>query len=368
MACAALSACDIPTSVPKAPIYDTEWNVPSKSDTISVATLLPSDSSIKVNAAKTAFLLSVNAVTASRVLGLDCGACQAITGTTAPKPAFSTTASATASLPGKLVTATLGAGDTLTLTLTNNYTFDPLKPPGGFATVAAGKCWNNQAFGFMVTTITSGGVVVGSDSINGATQALPGNGATLVRKVVLAGAVAQSTGLLVTSTICSPPGGNVAMDASKTFAAQGNVGNTFGVSSASILVNTQTVNPTSKPLDLSTIDSTITNHLKSGKLTLTITNPFAVAGALNLSITNAATAITPKAVAIAATATAFTDTVAFSGAELQAMFGNKVTLTFGGSVSQTGASVTVKPSDILVLAARLDVVVGVGCQAVGGNC
>src|SRR5581483_9237204 len=36
---ASLAACDVPTGLPK---YDTEWNVPGKSTSISVNSLLPS--------------------------------------------------------------------------------------------------------------------------------------------------------------------------------------------------------------------------------------------------------------------------------------------------------------------------------------
>lgn len=366
--CAVLSACDIPTSAPKAPLYDTEWNIPSKSDTIAVDSLLPKDNSIRVNATKTAFLLTVSAVNTFRQLGLDCAACAAGTGTTIPKPAFSTTASATATLPAKLVTATLSAGDTLTLTLTNNYTFDPLKPSNPVVDNTAGNCWKGQSTGYLVTTITSGGVVVGKDSINGATQTFFGTTKTLVRPVVLVGNVAQSTGLLVTSTLCSPPAGNVAMDASKTFAASGTVGNSFGVGSASIVVNAQTVNSAPSAVDLSSMSNAMVNHTKSGKMTLTIANPFSVAGSLTVNVSGAGTAIAPKSITIAATASALTDTISFTGAELQSMFGHSVTLSIGGSVSQTGASVTVHPADLLVMSTRLDVLISTQCQLASGSC
>src|SRR5438477_3190326 len=84
-ALAVLSACSIPTDAPK---YDTEWNVPGKSTTISVNSLLPSG--VSPTNDNSAFQVTVSPATSTitRTLGQDCAACAALNGQTVPKPAF----------------------------------------------------------------------------------------------------------------------------------------------------------------------------------------------------------------------------------------------------------------------------------------
>src|SRR6185312_4018180 len=138
-------ACDVPSAAPK---WDMTWNVPSQNSTLAVNTFLPSG--VTANAGNTAFLVSVNNVTITQTLAADCPACTPLNGLTVPKPAFVGLGNGSASLPSTVTAATL-AGDTLSVTVTNGFSFDPIKPTA----LAAGDT------GWVVTTVKSGSTVIG---------------------------------------------------------------------------------------------------------------------------------------------------------------------------------------------------------------
>jgi hypothetical protein len=328
---AALAACDVPTAVPK---YDTEWNVPAKSTTISVNSLLPSG--VTATSDNSAFQVSVSpsATSITRQLSQDCSACALANGQTVPKPAFVGGGSSTVALPSNVTSATL-VRDTLTLTVANGFNFDPIRPS------ASGR-------GYLTITVASGQVVVGRDSIDGATTALPA-GTSIVRTIPLTGAVAGASGLQVSTTLNSPAGDPVTMDASRSITVSGTVGQVY-VSSAQVSLAGQSVSAPGTDLDLTSVSSSIRDRAGAGSLLLSVDNPFGVTGTLGVTIAAGATTLY-KSVALASGVSA--PVIQFSSSELQQLLGQHLSISFDGSVS--GASVTVQPGQAVSVSSRLQI-------------
>lgn len=330
-----LAACEYPTSAPQ---LDTRWIVPAPGTTISVASLLPSGVAIKPDSS--AFTVAVAAVSVTRSLGQDCAQCAAANGTTVPKPAFTAVASSSTSLPSQIASATLSGG-TLQFSLVNNYNFDPLRPAAG-------------VFGYAVITVMNNGVLIGKDSVNGATTAMPA-GITIGRTIPLTGTVTGSAPVTVTVTLNSPAGDPITMDASRTIMVLA-VPTNISVSTASLNVSNQTIS-TNTTLDLSGIDSSITRHVTSGALLLHVVNPFAVTGTLTVSfIPQGGTPIT-KSLTLAPGTT--DRTIAFTQAELQQLLGTNVTIAFSGPVSASGP-VSVTPKQAVTVTSKLDLSLHIG--------
>ena len=165
-----ICACGLPTEVPKAPILDVRWVVPTQSSRISVASLLPNGVTILPDSS--GFTVAVPNSTVTRTLSQDCSACVATNGLTAPQPAFVATASLSSSLPAEITSSVL-VGGALQVVMSHNYTFDPLRPNAA----AAG------ARGYAVITVSDGSTVIGNNSINGATTGF-GPNAALTRSIL----------------------------------------------------------------------------------------------------------------------------------------------------------------------------------------
>lgn len=333
-----IAACEVPTS---APGLDTRWIVPTQGATIAVAKLLPA--SISIVPDSSAFLVTVAPVTVTRALSQDCPACSAANGTRVPKPAFTATASAGSALPVDLASAMLSAG-TLTLSLTNNYNFDPLRPSA-------------TERGYAVIAIANGSVQIGRDSVNGATTPLA-PGATLVRAIPLAGTITGGSPVTVTVTIRSPAGDSVVMDASRTIIATATPSN-VRVASAQIVVANRQIS-SSSAIDLSGVDASVQQRVDNGALLLTIVNPFNVTGPLTVSFAPAGGSLISRTVALGLGTT--NPSIAFNQAELGQLLGHNVIVTFAGPLNATGGNVTVSPKQAVVVTSRLDLNLHVGSR------
>lgn len=332
----ALAACEFPTAVPQ---VDQTWMVPPQTTTIALANLLPAG--VRILADSSAFALDVAPVSTSRALSADCSACAAANGTTVAKPAFVATVTATAALPAGFAAATLASG-TLQLAVTNNYTFDPIRPSA-------------TARGYVVTTVANGATIIGRDSVDGATTALP-PGATLTRSIALSGAISSASPVTVTITINSPAGDPVTMDASRTIAVT--------ATPANLVVPTASVSVVNRPIsasataDLRNIDSTITNHVTGGSLLLGVVNPFAVGGTITVLVSAPNVATITKTAQLAPGTT--TDTLSLSQGELMPLFGHVVTMSFSGPVSGTNGAVAVAPRQAVVVTTHFVVTLHTG--------
>lgn len=321
---AGLAGCGVPTDLAD---WDMTWSVPTTGTSISVNSLLPAG----VSSAGSAFAVSVPTTTITRRLSDDCSACAAANGLTVPKPAFTGTGTASASLPSAVTAATLGT-NALTVTLRHGYGFDPLRP-------------STTARGWLRLVVTSNGVVIGRDSVNGATTAFSAN-TNLVRTITLAGEVTRS-GVVVTSTLESPAGDAVLMQSDAALTATAAF-SSLTVTRATVALTSQSVTSDATSLDLTDVDAAIRDRAQGGKLTLSINNPFAATGALILNLTGGAQPIT-KAMQLSSGAS--TQEIALSKAELRSLFGYRVSLRATGQVN--GSSVTVTPGQSASVTSRL---------------
>lgn len=339
----ALSGCKIITD--GAPIWDMTWNVPSKSTSISVNTLLPNG--VSVSPSGTAFQSTVTApAPVVRTLGTDCSACAAANGQTIPKPAFTTAASASAALPSSVGGATL-VTDTIIVAINNGFNFDPIRPGAGNV-------------GSITLTATSGSTQLGTMTLSGSTSSIPA-GQTTTLKLPISGNVGSS-GISVSSSIVSPIGDPVTIDASRqitvTPTVKGATNNTVLISSATVNLANQAVTSMPTSIDLSSIDASVRKRVTAGSMFLTVSNPFNVTGNLTVTITGGSSPVT-KSVPLAAGTT--TPRIDFTGPELQSMLGHNITLTFNGTV---GGTTTVTPGQTVAVATRLQLTL---CTDSGAN-
>jgi len=336
VALAVVSACDIPT---RAPIYDTEWSVPGKSAQISVNALLPTGVSSMADNSAFRVAVSPSSSAITRQLGQDCSACAAANGFVVPKPSFVGGGATSLTLPTSISSVTL-VRDTVTLTISNGYNFDPIRPSA-------------TALGYLTIVVTNGSTVVGRDSIDGATSSLAA-GATVTRKIPLNGTINAASGLQFATTLSSPLGDPVAIDMSRTVSVSANLSALF-VSQAQVSIANQQVSSSSTDLDLTGVSESVTKRASGGSLQLSIDNPFTVSGNLTLEFTGGDGVVT-KSVPLAAGST--TPVVSFTKEELNQLLGHEITISYSGSVN--GSSVMVRPGQTVTVSSRLQVAINMG--------
>jgi hypothetical protein len=326
------SACELPTSVPR---IEQRWVVPAQSTTIAVADLLPAG--VEILPDSSAFSLVLGTSVMTRLLKDDCATCAASNGTTIPKPAFSGTSSANMLLPADLASATLSGG-AMQVTISNHYNFDPLRPSA-------------TARGYFVVTVSTGGTIIGKDSIDGATTAMPSGFTPLIRTIPFSGTLGASAPIAITATLSSPAGDPVTINANSDFIVSATSVN-LRFPSAALAVSNRQISSTST-LDLSDIDESIRKRVDAGALQLDVDNPFNVAGTLTLQFSPSGGQPISKSVALVSGTSH--PVIPFTQAELQPLLGHTVTLTLSGPVSSTGGAVVVSPKQAVVVTTRLDI-------------
>lgn len=326
-------ACDYPTELPR---WDTRWEIPADSTALRVDSLLPAR--VRVAGDRSAFLLALDPVAYGRSLGQACGACGAAQGQSVPKPAFTLVAAGQSLLPADVGQVAL-AGGTVTVTVTNQFGFDPLRPAAA----------PGSPTGSLTLTVASGGVTLGTVQVSGAQVAFP-SGTSLVRQVALQPATVAGP-VDVTLSLTSPAGDAVVVDTARRVSLVATV-DEARVASAAVRVQSRAVELDDVALDLDDIDASLEERVVDGAVVLDIANPFAVAGSFTATIVAPGTTITRQVTVPAGASTA---TLALSGDELRALLGS-APVTFGasGTVSSTaGGFVTVTPSQVLRVASRL---------------
>lgn len=333
------SACDMPTS---APILEQRWIVPGETSRITVASLLPSGVSILPDSS--GFTLSGGMATIARPLSDDCSLCVQADGMLGLKPALVVNASLNSSVAADVSQATL-MGGSLMLNITNNYTFDPLRPNG-----------NAAPYGTATITVSNGGTTLGTMTVNGATQSLTANGGKLALNIPLAGGISGSTPVSVTVKLNSPEGTAVTMDASRTINANATPMN-LKISNALVSVAGRTLTSTSD-VDFSDISETISDRAQKGALLLDIQNPFDVTSQLRVTLAPDNGDPIVKSVALATGNT--TRSIDFTQDELKRLFGHNVKVTISGPAHSQSGNVTVSPTQAVVVKTRFDLSLSVG--------
>jgi len=348
-------ACDVVAfaSDPK-PILEQTWNLPASSTAISVGKILPSTVSIYSTPGSnppdsSAFLLNINNVVFPRRVGNDCAQCQTLNGTTAVKPAFILTAGSSSALGTDVLSGAM-LGATVTYSIVNNLTFDPIRV----------RALSDPNQGYLIILMHSGSLVLGRDSVNGATTAFPA-GSTLTRAISLTtGTVVGS--IAVDLTVNSPQG-----DHNEFINANGTLNTTAVITNmrtGNVRVNVINKTVTNKPdtLDLKGLDKTITNHVVGAALEMGFTNPWSVAGNLNVNFAYAPPQSIPKSVLLPAANSPLTsqvETVTLSGDEMKLLFGNEVLLDMNGVVNSP-TPVTVTPKQAVSISNRLVLTIRTG--------
>jgi hypothetical protein len=272
-----------------------------------------------------------------------CSSCVTLVGTRAPKPAFTMLASNSAALATDVVTATILSG-TINVVLTNNMSFDPLRVTASGAGTQ----------GHMVIIIRSGSQVLGRDSLNGSTTTWAPS-AILNRAITLSSGTASGP-LAAEVTVVSPAGDSVFIDGNSRLSASAS--GTLNVASVSLNVAGRTLQSDSTEIDLSDLESGITDKVVNGALQMTITNPLAIVGNVDVRFTYAPGQSVTKTISLPSGA-AQVRTVALTRADLDNLFGRKVMVTVSGAVSSTGP-LTLTPRLKIIVANRMILTIRTG--------
>lgn len=328
---AALVGCDIPTSVPDAPMVEQRWIVPVENTTISVDELLPQG----VAPAGEFFGVTIDPFATERTLGSLCATC--VNGVTAPAPSFNATFTVNQTFPSDVVSAVL-AGGTVVIAVQNGFSFDPIA--GG---------------GSLVVTLTDGpgGKELGKGTIS--TAMTPGS--TVTRQIsLIEGPVGPD---LVASVVLSSPGGQTAtLNTSQTIVVSVQP-TTILIASAMVNVANQAVELDAVDMDVSDIDSTISDRIQQGGIKLDFQNPFHVGLTASFDI-NYPGGTLRRTVTIDGAAVSSTS-LSYSGDEFRTFLGKDgVTLTGAGSVTAAPSPILVRPGQTLLIQATLDLTLVIG--------
>lgn len=335
---AVATACDVPTEPPS---WTQTWQVPADSIAVGVAELLPAD--VTLNADSTAFQADVPGVTMQYALSELCPTCPT-GGITAPKPAFQETLSSSTSLPQDLVSAML-AGGSVNASFDHTFSFDPLRPSSD----------PTAERGFVTVRITSAGGVVASDSISGEDQAWDSSVTLMPDLPIQPVQVADSFAIEV--VVYSPAGDETEFTTSDELTIDFDT-STVLASEVTVEASSVTVEPVSTTFDFSGVDSTLVDQVESGSIIFDVVNPFTATGTLDVAFQGGFPTIQRT---VSVRQGTYADTVTFSGPEARAILGaDGVNVEATGSVSAVGGTLTVTPTQRLVLDPVLQIVVLVG--------
>jgi hypothetical protein len=339
-----VAACDVMNFIQDPlPTVEQTWSIPSPEAEISVAELLPNG--VDTTTDGTAFQVTLNGVGFQRRVGDDCAQCQTLNGTNAIKPNFVLATGSSTPMPTGIVSAAMIGGQ-VTVQINNNLSFDPVR-----VKVNAPASTDPAQQGRMVIVVRSGSLVVGKDSINGVTTAFP-PGSVLNRPITLTTGNISST-LAVDLTLTSPPSDNsVFINANGTLNASVAVPD-FRVAQVRMnVVNQPITSPAGTEISLGGLDEMITDAIQSAQLEMTITNPFTIAGNLDVDFDYGTGTIT-KQVALP-NGVAQIRTVSLTAADMTNLVSaqDKIDLSVNGNVNST-APIDVTPQQRVTISNRL---------------
>jgi hypothetical protein len=151
----------------------------------------------------------------------------------------------------------------------------------------------------------------------------------------------------------SPAGDPVIIDASRSITISGSAGVVY-LSTAQVNLANQSISATPSSLNLASVDSSITKGAGAATLELSVSNPFAVSGNLNVTLTGQSP-IT-KSVPLASGSTS--PSVTFTESEVRSLLGQNVTMAIVGTVN--GSNVSVTPGQTVTVTSRLVLTLTVG--------
>ena len=125
------------------------------------------------------------------------------------------------------------------------------------------------------------------------------------------------------------------------------------LSTIRINVSNRTLASPGHTLPLIDIDEVITDHVEGAELEMTISNPFAIAGTVDVNFRYGATAsqVVTKSVAFP-TGTNQVRTIALSKQEMQLLFSNDVAVSMTGGVTSS-SPIDMTPKQVITIGNRL---------------
>ena len=326
--CLLFVACEVPTDPP---ILEQRWVGPIGEVTLSVDQLLPTG----VTVVGDNFSVSIDPFTTIASLAAMCGAsCVALNGFTAPAPAFTTSLTASESLPAD-VSAAVISSTTIEVAIQNGLSFDPIA--GG---------------GTLTITISDGqgGTTLGEVVVDPTTDPMTPGG-TLTKTISLSPNSVGTT--FFASVAVVSPGGQVALSDTSDQITVTTTTISLLVSSATVTVGIQSVDFDPEPLDVEDIDSQLVDRIQSASLLLDIVNPFGISVSATIAI-----GPTSKSLSIDDSATSSTS-ITYTNSELESWLGQPG-ITFSGSGIASGGSITVSARDELTIQVTLDATIQIG--------
>ena len=326
--CLLFAGCEYPTDLP---IVEQRWIVPIEETTLSVEQLLPTG----VEVSGSDFSVSIDPFSTSQALGNLCPACVALNGLTASAPPFTASFNASENLPAD-VTAAMISSASIDIPIVNGLSFDPIA--GG---------------GSLTITITDGqgGAELGQAVVDGATGGeMPAN-STLTTTISIDSKNIGTTFFASVNVVSV--GGQVALINTSQQITVTATTTSMLVSSATVNVSSRSVEFDDEPLDVEDIDSQLIDRIQEASLLLDIVNPFgiSVSGTINIGPTS-------KTLSIDASTTSSTS-ITYTNAELRTWLGQP-DITFSGSGTASGGSVTVSPGQEMTIDVTLDATIEFG--------
>lgn len=332
------AACAIPTEAPQ---WDTQWTVPADSAQIQVTELLPP--TVGVTPDGTAFLITVPPVAFSQTLGDMCSACPPAA--VAPKPAFQATFFDVTNLPADVAGVTTRTASAA-VTLTNEFSFDPIRPGGS----------ETGEIRLEVRDGSETGPIVAQASVDGATDSIP-PGSTYMIVLDMDGETFGES-LMAVVFLDSPSGSTVLLTSTDEFRVDVSVGEVT-VDEAVVALVDQIVDIDPVTFDAEDIPEEIIDRLEGGALVLEVDNPFAVVADLGLEISGPGFASIQKDLAVSMGANE--ERVALSAEELRSFLGQpSVSLTGSGAASAPSGTTPVRADQVVRFTALIQLTVRVG--------
>jgi hypothetical protein len=312
------------------PILEQRWSVPIEEVTLSVDQLLPKG----VTVVGDDFSVSIDPFTTASSLATICGACVDLNGLTVPAPSFSTSLTASESLPADVSAAVISSA-TIEVAIQNGLSFDPITGGGSLTiTISDGQ----------------GGTTLGEVVVDPATDSMTPGG-TLTKTISIGPNSVGATFFAAVAMVSV--GGQVALINTANQITVTATTTSLLVSSATINVGSQSVDFDPEPLDVEDIDSQLVDRIQEAFLLLDIVNPFGVSVSATIVI-----GPTSKALSIDAGATSSTS-ITYTNSELQSWLGQPG-ITFSGSGVASGGSITVSARDELTIQVTLDATIQIG--------
>ncbi len=325
--CLLLAGCEYPT---EPPILEQRWIIPIEETTLSVDQLLPAG----VTVSGSDFSVSIDPFVTVQTLASICAGCAVLNGFTVPVPAFTASFGVSENLPGGVMGATISSAS-IEIQIANGFSFDPIA--GG---------------GTLTVTISDGqgGAELGQVVIDGATEAMTAGG-TLTRTISIASKSIGTTFFASVDVVSK--GGQVSLiDTSDQITVTATTTSLL-VSSATVNVTGQSVEFDAEPLDVEDIDSQLIDRIQEASLVLDIVNPFGISVSATIVI-----GPTSKTLSIDASAGSSTS-ITYTNDELRMWLGQP-DITFSGSGTASGGSITVTPGQEMTIQVTLDATIRIG--------